>query len=215
MPPQPSKQARKLPRQQAGGRPVLLSSKVANVVLGCCEAVMNFKIFVKQGDATSIRPPLEADVKYVDGTLVAIIPISSTPADASGANTSSVAMFRVTGYWTSGSNTYSDYVVARTWDGTTLGTTDIKIARPPNLRPSITSETIDGVAITYTWSNGNQRSATDGTNTETQKVFPRYTTGTAPFDIIFAASVAKTGVAAVDAQSTPWQEISPARTWQV
>jgi hypothetical protein len=215
MPPVSTNRTRKLPRQKAGGNPVLLNSKVANIVLGCCDALMNLKIFVKQGNATSTLPTIEADVKFTGDTLVAIIPTSASPPDASSANTSSVAMFRVTAYWTSGSNTYSDYVVARTWDGTTLGSTDIYIARPPNLRPSITSETIDGVAITYTWSNGNQRSATDGTNTETQKVFPRYTTGTAPFDIIFAASVAKTGVAAVDAQSTPWQEISPSRTWQV
>src|SRR5204863_5266904 len=43
----------------------------------------------------------------------------------------------------------SDYLVCHTWDGTNEGSEDIPIAKPPKLRCSIDSETIDSVVITY------------------------------------------------------------------
>lgn len=67
-----------------------------------------------------------------------------------------------------------DYLTCRTWDGTTEGDTDIYIAKPYKLRRSIASETIDGTLVSYTYASDSERTATDGTNSETQKIVPRY-----------------------------------------
>jgi hypothetical protein len=63
----------------------------------------------------------------------------------------------------------------------TRAATDTYIAKPVPLRKSIASETIDGIAITYYTpgnlgglSADNNRTASDGTNTESQVVYPRY-----------------------------------------
>ena len=51
------------------------------------------------------------------------------------------------------------------------------IAKPNRMRPSVASELIDGLTITYSnHTDENTRTASDGTNTEFQVVFPRYTT---------------------------------------
>jgi hypothetical protein len=42
-----------------------------------------------------------------------------------------------------------DYLTCRTWDGTTEGGTDVLVAKPPQLRHSIESQTIDGASVTY------------------------------------------------------------------
>ena len=43
----------------------------------------------------------------------------------------------------------ADYVVCRTWDGTTEGSVDVKVAKPPHLRHSLTSQVINGVTVSY------------------------------------------------------------------
>ncbi len=51
------------------------------------------------------------------------------------------------------------------------------IAKPARQRTSVASETIDGTSVTYSsYTSDNQRTASDGTNTEIQMCFPRYTT---------------------------------------
>lgn len=42
-----------------------------------------------------------------------------------------------------------DYLTCRTWDGSTEGDTDVLVAKPPQLRHSITSQTVNGVSVTY------------------------------------------------------------------
>ncbi len=55
--------------------------------------------------------------------------------------------------------------------------TAVKVAKYNRQRPSVTSELIDGVTITYSaYTADNTRTASDGTNTEYQVCFPRYTT---------------------------------------
>jgi hypothetical protein len=44
-----------------------------------------------------------------------------------------------------------DYLVCREWDGTTLGTSDVYIAKPRLLRCSTASKTIYGEDVTYTY----------------------------------------------------------------
>ena len=114
----------------------------------------------------------------------------------------------------------ADYYVARTFDGTNLGATDVYLAKPARLRPSVAAEVIDGVGITYSsYTADNARTASDGTNTEFQVVFPRFTAyATAPsgvddLAVVFAVPVVNgTGVMAGSAPVT-WLEISPARVW--
>lgn len=81
----------------------------------------------------------------------------------------------------------ADFINCHSWDGTTEGTTIVKVAKPTKLRSSIATETIDGQAVAYSlYDNVNQtRVATAGTNTETQVIVPRYLVG----DVIYAMSV--------------------------
>jgi hypothetical protein len=112
----------------------------------------------------------------------------------------------------------ADYVVANTWDGTTRGSSDIYIAKSPRLRPSVGSENIDGVTITYSsYTSDNTRMASDGTNSEYQVAFPRYVAlasgspSNQDMSIIFAcASI--TGLS-VGGLPVSWIEVSPARVW--
>jgi hypothetical protein len=70
----------------------------------------------------------------------------------------------------------TDYIICRSWDGTTEGSTDVKIAKAPELRFSITSEVIDGDTVNYDGYDldAQTRNASDGTTTETQVIVPRY-----------------------------------------
>jgi hypothetical protein len=87
---------------------------------------------------------------------------------------------------------FGDYLNCRSWDGTNAGSTDITIAKPYELRFSLTGETLDGVAFTYgsyvVASQSRIATFSSGT-TESQFITPRYRVGT----ILFAAK-AQTGV---------------------
>lgn len=55
----------------------------------------------------------------------------------------------------------------------------VSVAKNNRQRTSVASELIDGVTISYSsYTNDNTRTASDGTNTEFQVCFPRYTTVT-------------------------------------
>lgn len=70
----------------------------------------------------------------------------------------------------------TDFIVCRSWDGTNEGSEDVKIAKPPELRFSIVTETIDGTDVTYDGYDldAQTRFAHDGTTDETQVIVPRY-----------------------------------------
>lgn len=86
----------------------------------------------------------------------------------------------------------SDYLVCRAYSGGTESETDTHIAKPPKLRFSVTSATVDSTTISYSsYSTTNQtRVATAGAVSEIQIITPRYLVN----DIIFAASSSYTGV---------------------
>jgi len=89
-----------------------------------------------------------------------------------------------------------DYIVCKSWDGTTEGETEINIALPFKMRASVTTEIIDGVTYNYSeWDTDAQTrvstNAADATDTETQVITPRYIVD----DLILAAP-AFTGVLA-------------------
>lgn len=119
-----------------------------------------------------------------------------------------LTMFGITGL--SVQNTFA----ARKFDGTNLSGPTVVIAKDWVLRPQ-SSEYIDGVLITYNQTDDNNRTASDGTNTEQQVVYPRYANalgGNLPVTfsgVVFAEQPANgTGIAGVT-----WIEVRPFRTW--
>ncbi len=111
-----------------------------------------------------------------------------------------------------------DYFTATAVGSNPVVTGSIKIAKSPRLRPSVTSEVIDGVTVTYgSYVGDNQRTANDGTNTEIQVPFPRYVSGISGsngngMSIIFAMPVNDTGLT-FSGSAITWVEVSPARVW--
>jgi hypothetical protein len=85
-----------------------------------------------------------------------------------------------------------DYVVCRTWDGSSEGSTDIYIAKPWKLRCSRTQETVGGVTSTFTYSGsglGNcTRTKTTGADSEDEYVSPQWAYGASDCDLVWAVS---------------------------
>lgn len=111
----------------------------------------------------------------------------------------------------------ADYYVANTWDGTNIGTQDMKIAKPKRLRTSVSSEGIDGTTINYSsYTSDNLRTASDGTNTEYQVLFPRFKAHASTPDTlsIVSAYVPALGTG-VSASGVPvfLEEFLPSRVW--
>jgi hypothetical protein len=105
---------------------------------------------------------------------------------------------------------------------------DTKIAKPPTIRRSITSELIDGITINYRAAGGsdddNNRIANDGATDESQCVYPRFITlatlgftDTVPLtaQCVIYASQLTGGAGVFDGDDKPieWLELSPARVW--
>src|SRR6185295_13749411 len=68
---------------------------------------------------------------------------------------------------------HNEYITCRTWNGSrngsnfpVIGSTDVNIAKPHTHRMSVTTEVLDGITVTYTYSDSNNRFANDGTNAE-------------------------------------------------
>ena len=78
----------------------------------------------------------------------------------------------------------NDHITCRTWDGTTEGDTDVKVAKPYLLRRTpFDGETRDGITCTY--SSACERQASDGVDTEDQVIVDSYIAD----DIIYAIRV--------------------------
>lgn len=86
-----------------------------------------------------------------------------------------VARFRV-------KSVQDDYITCRTWDGTTEGTTDVKVAKPYTLRKTPLhgkTLTINGNVLAFNYTGVSTRIVTKGTATQTQIIVPGYiATGT-------------------------------------
>lgn len=104
--------------------------------------------------------------------LIARIP-SRRRMDVDSAVASATQMFHI-------KSIHDDYLTCRTWDGTTEGETDIYVAKCYNCRKSYTHQIVDGVDYTFTYASDNQRTSSDGTNSQIEVVYPRYTTYAAP-----------------------------------
>jgi hypothetical protein len=111
---------------------------------------------------------------------------------------------------------YGDYVVCHDWDGTTEGTEDIYIAKPPDLRESLTSEILYGLTHGYSYAagedvNNRKRIHTVSPDIQRERVVPPWIGG----QIIYAIEC-DTGVTteAVHGEvAVDWLMISPSRTW--
>jgi hypothetical protein len=120
---------------------------------------------------------------------------------------STLARFKITGL------ADADYVSAVRAEGAGFGTANFYIAKPDNMRPSVASEVIDGVTITYTWpptGKDNNRTARDPSNlSEAQVCYPRY----AVDQIIYAQEVSNGTGVSVSGSPVSWLELKPARVW--
>ena len=112
--------------------------------------------------------------------------------------------------------------MADVWnDDDTFGTTGIKIAKDPEFRASVSSEKIDTATLTYTSysSDGNSRHASDGTDSEDQKVTPRYRYKTSgvpdegPSQQLYAIEVVNGTGVFVSGAAVTWLEVRSSREW--
>lgn len=112
---------------------------------------------------------------------------TSVWAQVSGGGGGSVQQYKVIANADQG-----DYILCNTWDGSNLGITNIPIVKPYKLRDSITSETIAGVAHSYTYSTDSYgrkiRTNSWAGGSETELITPDYLSG----DIIYAIACAQT-----------------------
>ena len=150
---------------------------------------------------------------------------------AGGGGGSSVQYFAITTL--SNADSFTAVPITITYPAGTLTISfgsAISVAKLNRMRPSIATELIDGVSISYgSYTSDNLRSASDGTNTEFQVVFPRYTTaatlslstsspltGSSAYSFLDSQCVVKcvalTAPVGTGSSGLAWEEITP-RVW--
>ena len=112
---------------------------------------------------------------------------------------------------------YDDYLACKTWDGSTLGASTVNIAKPPELRHSITSAGIEGVTIGYGYAvrtynlDGQRTASASGYTSQVEIVLPVFQAGTGPESEIWADEpVGGPGIIYANDGTTP---LSPNPTW--
>lgn len=109
-----------------------------------------------------------------------------------------VTIFRVKTF------TAQDTFTAVEWDGTTEGSTTFTIAKLSNFRRSLTSEVVDGVTITHSYADSNNRTSNDGTFLQHEVLWPRLALNAI---VVAAKSSNGTGLTSVE-----WIDLTP-RVW--
>ena len=113
---------------------------------------------------------------------------------------SSADMFRI-------KSSNGDYWTCRRYDGTDEGDTDYLIAKPFELRPSVTALGTQ----TYSYSADNARAATDGPDSEDQEVIPPWVVNES---VIWAAFADNVGVTSDAGARIDWIDLNTAaRAW--
>lgn len=143
------------------------------------------------GGVVTVTPYIT--VEEVDGTPSVsakkiVFPNASVTDSGSGTATVAFVSGGVSQYRVK--SVQGDYCTCRTWDGTTEGSTDVYVAKPYKLRNSITSATIDGVSVSYSYTSTVARTATISSTDEDQVIVPRYLSN----DLIYAVTSNYTGV---------------------
>ncbi len=102
-----------------------------------------------------------------------------------------------------------DYVICNTWDGTTAGTQDIAVAKPPLLRTSPTNRD----DLDFEYPDDQSRTATDAdANTESQEVCPKYLADDEIFALLKPQGL--TGVTDADGKEVRWIDLNlDGRIW--
>ena len=100
-----------------------------------------------------------------------------------------------------------NYIRLKKFDGDAVYGDEIVVAKEPLGRRPV-SETIDTSTITYTYTDENTRSSSDGTNTETQVVYPRYTVN----QVVWIQAVDHSGVT-YGGDEVLYMEMKPSRLW--
>ena len=198
------KSGAKIPLFQPGKRgPKIFSASDMNNLVKVLNAFLNLKLIRGESDSFEISES-NAILKLKSG-------------DGTGGTT--LSMFKLATPTAERQKVVEDdYVICRTWDGTTLGDTDVKVSKDYALRCSLTGETVMGVEYDYTYAadsedastypQGKVRTVTDPDNfTEDQRVIRPWVPG----EVIWAAKCS-TGVT-VDSVPVEWLEIKPCRQW--
>lgn len=105
----------------------------------------------------------------------------------------------------------ANHIVCRAWDGTTEDSTDVLIAKQPNARTSIVSETISGLAWAATYSDNNTRTLTHNAAIDRimgQRLYAPYAVNG---EVIGVQVTGGTGVST----APEWIELLPARRWEI
>ncbi len=123
-----------------------------------------------------------------------------TPPATSG---SSVTTFQITEI------DNADWFIAQEWDGTNLGGVDFYIAKQLNFRTSLTTEVVDGVTITHTYSDDNNRTSNDGVDSQNEICWPRFAVGN---EIVAAQSSNGTPVLDPNSAVVEWVDLTD-RVW--
>ncbi len=117
-----------------------------------------------------------------------------------------------------------DYFLAKEWDGTTLGSTEIAIAKQVDQRPSIVSRSVLGIPYSLTYSSDNIRVNTLGSVSQHEQCVMPFEVDEYPFEyspgidppvklgVIFALPVSATGVLDAAGDPVTWIDLTP-RFW--
>lgn len=140
-----NKQIDRLPLTPKNGGARILGKKFQDAVLSFINACRLTKFTIQLKDGSTVGRVIQADIKStaLGGTQVTI-PLEIS---AAGSGSASVQQFKIV-------SDGGDYWNCKTWDGTTLGSDTVKVAKPYKLRAGtgkIASEVIRGVTYTYTY----------------------------------------------------------------
>jgi hypothetical protein len=130
----------------------ILSRKIQQKVFDAINAARITRVIIPLTDGKKVLPSIEADIKRtpLGGTTITFPPMLN-PATGSGSGSASIQQFKIV-------SDGGDYWNCKTWDGTTLGSSVVKVAKPLKIRcdaGAIASETIyrggSGIVQSYTY----------------------------------------------------------------
>ncbi len=111
---------------------------------------------LKNATITDANGNVIGQVLFADGNTVFQINASSVSGDE-------VKMFKITEIpIPEEGDDFSDYVIAREWDGNTLGSVDVRIAKHPYWRPSITELSVGLITYFFQYDDDNSRTVVTG-----------------------------------------------------
>lgn len=163
----------KFTRQVKGGMPIGLSRQWVNLVGEALEALVGTRVFQPQTDGLAVQGAKEADVKISPEGMVITLQPQLNPQSFSGGGSAIT--------WLHYKDDLGDCLKCVLWNGSSEGAT-VYVAKPMEIRTTITSETIAGSTYNYSYSlgtadtNGNHyiTRTTSGAATETDGLTKPY-----------------------------------------